>query len=111
MKLIDSKADNQSEAQQLETIAARLAELGHPTRLAIFMHLVKAGEAGAPVGEIQQQIGIPGSTLSHHIAKMVKVDLIRQQRESRTLFCIPQYDSLLEIVDFLQEQCCVNSQC
>ncbi len=92
-------------------IAARLAELGHPTRLAIFKYLVKSGNKGAPVGELQQQLNIPGSTLSHHISKMVKVDLIKQVRESRTLYCIPLFASLLEVVSFLQEECCINDCC
>ncbi|HCS3348916.1 TPA: helix-turn-helix transcriptional regulator, partial [Shigella flexneri] len=51
---------------QLEEVAKALKELGHPTRLFIFKHLVKAGEQGLPVGELQKQLGIPGSTLSHH---------------------------------------------
>ncbi len=101
----------QTSGKQLEKIAARLAELGHPTRLAIYVHLIKAGDKGSPVGEIQQKISIPGSTLSHHIAKMLKVDLIKQIRDSRTLYCLPQYDSLVEVIDFLQDECCVNSCC
>ncbi len=102
---------SKKEQQRLETIAFRLAELGHPTRLAIFKHLVKAGMKGAPVGDIQQQLAIPGSTLSHHISKMVKVDLIKQVRESRTLYCVPQFQSLMDVVEFLQEECCVNECC
>ena len=35
---------------QLEEVAKALKELGHPTRLFIFKHLVKAGEQGLPVG-------------------------------------------------------------
>lgn len=101
----------QSSNKRIETIAARLAELGHPTRLTIFKYLVKAGEQGAAVGEIQKEVGVPGSTLSHHIAKMVKVKLIKQVRDSRTLYCVPQFDALLEVVNFLQEECCVNSCC
>ena len=96
---------------RLEVIAARLAELGHPTRLAIFKHLVKSGSSGAPVGEIQQVLDIPGSTLSHHIAKMVKVGLIKQVRESRTLYCVPQFQALMDVVSFLQEECCINECC
>lgn len=45
---------------QLEEVAKALKELGHPTRLFIFKHLVKAGEQGLPVGELQKQLGIPG---------------------------------------------------
>ena len=50
---------------QLEEVAKALKELGHPTRLFIFKHLVKAGEQGLPVGELQKQLAIPASTLSH----------------------------------------------
>ncbi|MGN5011912.1 ArsR/SmtB family transcription factor [Aeromonas veronii] len=56
---------------QLEEVAKALKELGHPTRLFIFKHLVKAGEQGLPVGELQKQLAIPASTLSHHIAALV----------------------------------------
>ena len=65
---------------QLEEVAKALKELGHPTRLFIFKHLVKAGEQGLPVGELQKQLGIPGSTLSHHISALVSVGLVKQNR-------------------------------
>ncbi len=107
MKMKQSNTDK----EQLEMIATRFAELGHPTRLAIFVQLIKSGNKGVPVGEIQQQLGIPGSTLSHHIAKLIKVNLIKQIRESRTLYCVPQFSSLMEVIDFLQNECCVNNGC
>jgi len=93
---------------QLNIIAERLAELGHPTRLSIFKFLVKHGKSGVSVGNIQQEIKIPGSTLSHHIAKMIKVGLISQVRESRTLYCFPKFDALNEVISFLQDECCIN---
>jgi ArsR family transcriptional regulator, arsenate/arsenite/antimonite-responsive transcriptional repressor len=99
---------NNVEVKQLNSIAERLAELGHPTRLSIFKLLVMSGADGMSVGNIQQEMSIPGSTLSHHIAKMVKVGLIKQVRESRTLYCIPQFESLNEVISFLQDECCVN---
>jgi DNA-binding transcriptional ArsR family regulator len=92
----------------LETIANRIAELGHPTRLEVFRYLVKSGNSGSPVGEIQEALGIPGSTLSHHISRMVKVGLVEQVRESRTLHCFPKFEALNEVVDFLTDECCVN---
>ncbi|MBV7596514.1 helix-turn-helix transcriptional regulator [Aeromonas sp. sia0103] len=93
---------------QLEEVAKALKELGHPTRLFIFKHLVKAGEQGLPVGELQKQLGIPASTLSHHVAALVSVGLVVQMRESRTLYCVSQYGVLEGIIQFLQEECCVN---
>ncbi len=101
---------NKTELDQLNLAAARLAELGHPTRLSIFKMLVKCGNDSVSVGDIQQKIGIPGSTLSHHISKMVKVGLIKQVRESRTLYCIPQFEALEQVVSFLRDECCVNQK-
>lgn len=95
---------------QLDEVAKALKELGHPTRLFIFRHLIKAGEHGLPVGELQKQLAIPASTLSHHIAALVSVGLVKQNRESRTLMCVSQYDVLEEVIEFLREECCVNSR-
>lgn len=94
---------------QLDEVAKALKELGHPTRLLIYKHLVKAGTEGLAVGELQQQLAIPGSTLSHHIAALVSAGLIRQNREGRTLLCVSRYEVLDEIIRFLQEECCANS--
>lgn len=91
-----------------EDAAKRLSELGHTTRLAIFRYLVKAGHGGAPVGRIQQAMNIPGSTLSHHIARLISAGLVKQVRDSRTLYCIVQYEALNELIDFLQSECCVG---
>lgn len=93
---------------QLEMVAKALKELGHPTRLFIFKHLVKAGSQGLPVGELQKQLDIPASTLSHHISALVSVGLLQQNRESRTLMCIAQYNILENIIQYLQDECCIN---
>lgn len=89
-----------------EDAANRLAELGNTTRLAIFRYLVKAGHDGASVGQVQKELEVPGSTLSHHISRLVRVGLIQQVRESNTLYCLPQYEVLTELIDFLQSECC-----
>jgi len=94
-----------------ETAAKKLAELGHVTRLSVFRYLVKVGDDGAPVGQIQEELGIPGSTLSHHISRLVAVGLIKQVRESRTLYCIPQFEVLDDLVEFLKSECCTRSKC
>jgi DNA-binding transcriptional ArsR family regulator len=95
---------------KLELAADCFSELGHATRLEIFRLLVKAGHEGVPVGEIQNALGIPGSTLSHHINRLVSVGLVAQRREGRTLFCTPQYKELYQLINFLQEECFINEQ-
>ena len=94
-----------------EIAAKKLAELGHITRLLIFKYLVKVGDQGAPVGQIQDELDVPGSTLSHHISRLVSVGLIKQVRDSRILYCIPQFDVLDELVEFLKSECCTEAKC
>ena len=95
----------------MEMAAKRLAELGHIKRLSIFRYLVEIGDEGAPVGQIQKEIGIPGSTLSHHINRLISAGLIRQRHDSRIHYCVPQFDVLQELVDFLQAECCTGGRC
>ncbi len=90
----------------VESASRQLAVLGSPTRLEIFRLLVKAGEEGAPVGTLQEMLGIPGSTLSHHIGKLVGVGLVSQDRESRVLRCRADYARMQALLDFLQSECC-----
>ncbi|MFY0663133.1 MAG: helix-turn-helix transcriptional regulator [Natronospirillum sp.] len=95
----------------LEQAAEQLAELGHPTRLGIYRELVKAGKTGMPVADLQNTLAVPGSTLSHHISRLMRVGLVRQVREGRVLRCFAQYDRLNLLIGFLQEECCVNQRC
>ena len=92
----------------IKETAACLAELGNEKRLTIFRYLVKKGNNGAPVGEIQQELGIPASTLSHHISHLIKVGLLEQERQSRTLICRAIYPKLQTMIDFLVEECCID---
>lgn len=80
--------------------------LGNETRLEIFRALVRAGPEGAPVGELQRLLAIPGSTLSHHIARLVRVGLVTQERQSRTLICRADFPKMHNLVNFLSENCC-----
>lgn len=91
---------------EMENAAARCAELGNNTRMSIFRLLVRAGKSGLPVGEIQNHLGIPGSTLTHHIQRLAKVGLITQRRESRVLHCEPQMEAVRELAQYLLSECC-----
>lgn len=93
---------------QIDVIAKSFKELGHSTRLRIFKRLVKAGEQGIAVGVVQEELNIPGSTLSHHISSLVSANLIEQRREGRTLYCTVVYSNLLTLIDFLQDECCAD---
>jgi len=90
----------------IEQTAQALAQLGHKNRLMIFRLLVRAGHDGLSVGEIQQHLDIPNSTLSHHLQHMMKADLLVQSREGRVLRCVLNFDHVDHVLGFLMEDCC-----
>ena len=91
---------------EIDTAAQSLESLGNPLRLSIYRMLVRAGPEGLPVGRIQAELDIPGSTLSHHIAQLVNNNMIEQHREGRVLRCVPNYARMNALVEFLTEECC-----
>lgn len=93
-----------------EKLVKCLAQLGNITRLRIFRLLVKAGKEGLSVGKIQEELVIPGSTLSHHISKLTNLDLVKQERKGTVLNCFANYLLLDEVISELQDQCCVDSK-
>ena len=88
--------------------ATCLEKLGNPLRLEIVRLLVRAGSAGLAVGEIRRHLGVPASTLSHHILHLVSGRLIRQRREGRVLRCMVDYTLMQSLVDMLTEECCAG---
>ncbi len=94
---------------KLNDAAGCLESLGNDTRLAIFRALVRSGPEGLPVGHLQTHLKIPGSTLSHHIARLVKHDLVSQSREGRVLRCTANYTRMNQLLSFLTKECCQDS--
>ena len=85
--------------------------MGNETRLRIFRFLVKNGDRKVAVGDIQKKLDIPGSTLSHHISHLVRVGLVIQERDGRTLYCTPDTEKLESMINFLLEKCCDGNKC
>ncbi len=92
----------------LNDLATCLEKLGHPTRLAAFRLLVRAGPDGLPVGALQRHLDIPGSTLSHHLAHLIAAGLVRQRREGRVLRCLADYARMDAVVAALTAECCAG---
>ena len=96
-------------SMELNLAATMLKELGHVTRLGIYKMLIKAGAQGMAVGELQKQLEIPASTLSHHLSSLISVTLVRQERQGRTLYCHACYENLGALIAFLTEECCTEA--
>ena len=93
---------------KLERAAKCLTELGNPARLSAVRLLVQAGPEGLPVKDIQSHLGVPQSTLSHHLAHLISAGLISQTREGRMLRCRVNYRTIKEVLDFLMKDCCAG---
>ncbi len=94
-----------------KSAATALESLGNETRLAIFRTLVRAGTRGLPVGGLKEKLGIPGSTLSHHVAQLVSAGLVSQSREGRVLRCQAEFTTMNALLDYLTDECCADDAC
>jgi ArsR family transcriptional regulator, arsenate/arsenite/antimonite-responsive transcriptional repressor len=83
-------------------IADRFPALAHEVRLRILGRLRSAHPDGMVVGELQRVIGVPASTLSHHLDVLVQGGLIRQRREGRYLRSFTDEQGLGELIQFLE---------
>ena len=99
-----------SEVENTARFADMFAAIGTEPRLRIVRLLLSAHPEGMVVGEIQSELGIPPSTLSHHLEKLKNEDLITVQRESTVLRYSANAEVLQELLTFLYAECCTRSK-
>src|ERR1700745_668784 len=90
--------------------ANMFSAMGTAARLRIMQLLLKAHPEGLVVGEIQQELDIPNSTLSHHLDKLRNEDLVRVTRESTFLRYTAHTEALEKILRFLYADGCTRNQ-
>ena len=90
--------------------ADRFAALGAEPRLAILRLLLSAPPTGMIAGEVQEELEIPASTLSHHLEKLKQVGLVNVKRVGTFLWYSANTDALREVLGFLYEECCTRSR-
>ncbi|MCC0024012.1 MAG: helix-turn-helix transcriptional regulator [Hyphomicrobiaceae bacterium] len=83
-----------------------LSALGHDVRLHLFRLLVRAGDGGLNVGQIGTHLGVPPSTLAHHLSALVDAGLVRQERQGRQIVNRADYGRIDALVGFLTDECC-----
>ena len=97
-------------SEDVARYADMFAALGTEPRLRIVRLLLSAHPDGMTVGEIQAELGIPNSTLSHHLDKLRNEGLIKVQRESTFLRYSANTEVLRELLQFLYAECCTRNQ-
>jgi ArsR family transcriptional regulator len=87
-----------------------LAALGTEPRLRIIYHLLRAHPQGMVAGQIQTELAMQPSAVSHHLEKLKHEDLVRVQREGTFLRYTANPDVLQELLTFLFAQCCADTK-
>ena len=110
MNYISAIIETMKDAAQITKYADMFSAIGAEPRLCILQLLLSAHPDGMVVNEIQAELGIPNSTLSHHLDKLRNEGLINVQRESTFLRYTANTDALRELLQFLYSECCTRSK-
>src|ERR1700686_4239702 len=90
--------------------ADMFSAMGTEPRLRIMQLLLKAHPEGLVVGDIQNELEIPNSTLSHHLDKLKNENLVQVQREGTFLRYTANTGALQELLQFLYAECCTRNR-
>jgi len=96
--------------EQVTRYADMFSAMGTEARLRIMQLLLSAHPEGLVVGEIQEELEIPNSTLSHHLDKLRNEGLVKVQRESTFLRYTANTEALQELLQFLYAECCTRNK-
>lgn len=82
------------------------SSLAQETRLAVFCLLVCKGPDGMAAGDIAEALGVPGPTMSFHLAHLSRAGLVQSRRTGRSLVYAVDLDGIRALLLFLTQDCC-----
>jgi ArsR family transcriptional regulator len=97
-----------SDNLDIEEAAQGFAAIGSESRLQVLLTLVRAGEQGLSVGEIQERTGMAASTLAHHLRFLTSAGLIEQKKQGRSVCNRAVYDHLKALAGYILKECCAD---
>jgi ArsR family transcriptional regulator, arsenate/arsenite/antimonite-responsive transcriptional repressor len=97
-------------AEQVARFADMFSAMGTEARLRIMQLLLTAHPDGLVVSEIQEELEIPNSTLSHHLDKLKNEGLVQVRRESTFLRYTADTETLQQLLQFLYAECCTRNK-
>jgi ArsR family transcriptional regulator, arsenate/arsenite/antimonite-responsive transcriptional repressor len=103
-------AQSKKSIEKVAKYADMFSAMGTEPRLRIMQLLLSAHPDGLVVGEIQEELEIPNSTLSHHLDKLRMEELVNVKRESTFLHYTANTDALQELLQFLYAECCTRNK-
>src|SRR5271167_1102053 len=103
-------AQSKKSTEHVVKYADMFSAMGTEARLRIMQLLLSAHPDGLVVGEIQQELDIPNSTLSHHLDKLKAENLVLVRRESTFLRYTANTEALQGLLQFLYAECCTRNK-
>jgi DNA-binding transcriptional ArsR family regulator len=103
-------ASAKKSTEQIAKYADMLSAMGTEPRLRIMQLLLSAHPEGLVAGDIQSELDIPNSTLSHHLEKLKNEELVNVRRESTFLRYTANTEALQELLQFLYAECCTRNK-
>ena len=103
-------AKKQQDGVEVSRFADMLSAMGTEPRLRIIRLLLAAHPDGLVVGDIQNELEIPSSTLSHHLEKLRMEDLVTVERDGTFLLYRANTKALQELLSFLYAECCSRNK-
>ncbi len=97
-------------SERVAKYADMFSAMGTEARLRIMQLLLTAHPEGLVVSDIQAELDIPNSTLSHHLDKLRTEGLVEVQREGTFLRYTANTVALQELLGFLYAECCTRNQ-
>ena len=110
IELLREAMSKSNETERTIRFADMFAAMGTESRLRIMQVLLSAHPDGMVVGEIQAELGISNSNLSHHLEKLKNEDLVQVSREGTFLRCTANTTALEELLSFLYAECCTRNK-
>lgn len=92
----------------IEIAAGTFSAMGSEARLEVLRLLIRAGESGLTVGEIQERSGIAPSTLAHHLKFLAAGNVVTQEKQGRSTITRANFDHLQRIANYILCECCAD---
>lgn len=94
----------------LDFAAQGFAAMGSEARLQVLRIVLRAGQAGLTVGDIQDRTGIAPSTLAHHLKALAGAGLVQQEKVGRMTVNRANFDMLTKLADYILSECCADAE-
>jgi ArsR family transcriptional regulator, arsenate/arsenite/antimonite-responsive transcriptional repressor len=104
----DAAAQDAETSLEHEEAAQGFAAIGSEARLHVLLTLVRAGDGGLAIGQIQSRTGMAASTLAHHLRFLASAGLILQEKQGRSVINRAAYGRLEALAGYILKECCTD---